>query len=237
MVESRVIVTKENPKSPVSEAFRTLRTNIQFSNIDKNIKSIVITSSGPSEGKSTTVVNLAVTMAQNNKRVLLIDCDFRKPRVHKYFGISNIKGVTSILSEDLDYKEIVHSTGIGSSLDVLTSGPIPPNPSELLGSNKMKSFLEMVEEDYDMVLIDSPPVGMVTDAAVLSTIADGVILVCAVGQAIIEAAQNAKALLQQVNANILGVVLNKVPVGEGRYYKYHYYSYYHHFEEYVEEKS
>lgn len=235
MVESRVIITYENPKSPVSEAYRTLRTNIQFSNIDKNIKSIVMTSTGPGEGKSTTSANLAVTMAQNNKKVLLIDCDFRKPRVHKYFGISNSKGVTSILSEDLDYKEVLHSTDIGSSLDVLTSGPIPPNPSELLGSKKMKSFLEMVEEDYDMVLIDSPPVGMVTDAAVLSTIADGVILVCAVGQAIIEAVQNAKALLQKVNANILGVVLNKVPVGEGRYYKYHYYSYYHHYDEYVEE--
>ncbi|KPU27358.1 capsular biosynthesis protein [Caloranaerobacter sp. TR13] len=220
------LVTQENPKSPVAEAFRTLRTNIQFSNVDKELKSILITSPGPGEGKSTTIVNLAVTMAQNDKRVLLIDCDLRKPRIHKNFGISNSKGLTTILSENIDYKEILHSIGIGLQLDVLTSGPIPPNPSELLGTKKMKAFLEKVEADYDIVLIDSPPVGMVTDAAVLSTITDGVILVCAAGQSIIEGAKNAKALLQKVKANILGVVLTKVPIGDGKYYKYHYYSYY-----------
>lgn len=219
------LIVNKNAKSPVTEAFRTLRTNIQFSNVDKDIKTIVITSSGPSEGKSLVSSNLAVTMGQVDKKILLIDADLRKPKVHEVFSLSNEDGLTTVLVEGLDYKEVVISTGIGS-LDILTSGPIPPNPAEILGSNKMKSFLENIKEDYDIILIDSPPVGMVTDAAVLSTICDGVIIVSAAGQAIINAAINAKELLEKVNANIIGVVMNKVPLKKGGYYKYHYYSYY-----------
>ena len=221
----RELITQHSPKSPTSEAFRTLRTNIQFSNIDKDIKTIVLTSSGPAEGKSTVIANFAVTMAQVDKKVLLIDSDLRKPRIHTIFGLSNVNGLTTVLAEGLSYKDVVIPTGIGK-LDILPSGPIPPNPAEVLGSKKMKSFLEKIKDDYDMILLDTPPVGLVTDAAVLSTIVDGVILVCAVGQAIIDAARNAKALLEKVNANILGVVINKVPVNEGGYYKYHYYNYY-----------
>lgn len=224
-MKNRELIVHNNPKSPTSEAYRTLRTNIQFSNIDKNIKSIVVTSSGPGEGKSTVISNLSITMAQVDKKVLLIDADLRKPRIHKVFSLFNNNGLTTVLSENLDYKEVIISTGIGN-LDILTSGPIPPNPAELLGSNKMKDFLEKIKEDYDVILLDAPPVGMVTDAAVLSTKCDGLILVCAVGQAIKEAAINAKELLQNVNANILGVVMNKVPTNEGGYYKYHYYNYY-----------
>lgn len=224
-MNNKELVVYKNPKSPISEAFRTLRTNIQFSNIDNDIKSIVITSSGPGEGKSTVISNLAITMAQADKKVLLIDADLRKPRINKVFNIANLSGLTNVLSENLDYKTIVVSTEV-SNLEILTSGPIPPNPAELLGSNRMKSFLEKVGEDYDMVLIDAPPIGIVTDAAVLSTKCDGVILVCAVGQAMTNAAKNAKELLQKVNANILGVVLNKIPLSKGGYYKYHYYNYY-----------
>ncbi len=224
MSNERIIITEKSPKSPVAEAFRTLRTNIQFSNIDKNIKTITITSSGPAEGKSTVITNLAVTMAKGNKKVLLIDADFRKPRLNAFFGLSRHIGVTNVLAEDIEYKEVVQQTDI-ENLDFLASGPIPPNPSELLGSNKMKEFVQKVKEDYDIVLIDAPPVGLVTDAAVLSTIVDGTILVCAVGQANIQAARNAKLLLEKVNANILGVVMNKVPVKGGGYYKYHYYQY------------
>lgn len=220
------IITYENPKSPIAEAFRTLRTNIQFSSIDKTVKTIVITSPGPGEGKSTISVNTAVTMAQSEKKVLLIDCDLRKPKIHTFFKLHNGQGLTNILVEDVKCKDIVHEIDLASGLYVLTAGPIPPNPAELLGSNKMKSFVEDMKNEYDYIILDSPPVGMLTDAAILSTIADGTILVCAVGHANVEATKGAKALLEKVNANILGVVLNKVPVKSGGYYKYHYYSYY-----------
>ena len=235
-MSERSIITNESPKSPTSEAYRTLRTNIQFSNIDEDIKSIVFTSSGPAEGKSTTAVNLAVTMAQVGKRVLILDADLRKPTVHKFFNKFNSSGLTTIVVEGNDYKELVQDTDI-ENLEILTTGPIPPNPSELLGSKKMKSLLSTLKDDYDMVIIDSPPVGLVTDASVLSTIADSVILVCAVGQAQINAAKNSKALLEKVNANILGVVMNKIPLNEGGYYKYHYSSYYNYAAYYGEDKN
>lgn len=225
-MQDRAIITKEHPKSPMAEAYRTLRTNIQFSNIDKDIKCIIITSSGPGEGKSTTIVNLAVTMAQNGKKVLLIDGDLRKPKLHMYFRLHNQEGLTKLLAHNIEYNEVIQSTDI-ENLYFLASGPIPPNPSELLGSNKMRNFLNALKEEYDMILIDTPPVSVITDAAVLSTIADGTILVCAVGQASIDGAKLAKEMLQKVNANILGVVLNKIPINEGRYYKYnHYLNYY-----------
>ncbi|WP_130805898.1 CpsD/CapB family tyrosine-protein kinase [Senegalia massiliensis] len=219
------IVTHYDPKSPIAEAYRTLRTNIQFSNFDKKLKSIVVTSAGPGEGKSTTAVNLAVSMAQDNKAVLLIDCDFRKPQMHKYFAASNRVGVTNIIAEGME--QDLASTHIKDfKLDVLPSGPIPPNPSELLGSNRMKEFIESMENIYDMVIIDAPPVGVVTDASIISTYVGGVILVCGSGQAHIEASKHAKELITKVGGNILGVVLNKIPMNEGRYAAYSYQSYY-----------
>ncbi|MCR2045174.1 CpsD/CapB family tyrosine-protein kinase [Anaerosalibacter massiliensis] len=220
------IITHGNPKSPVSEAFRTLRTNIQFSSIDKTLSSIVVTSSGPSEGKSTVSTNIAVTMAQSEKEVLLVDCDLRKPKIHTFFNIHNGQGLTNILAEGVSLREVAYEPEIEKNLHVLTAGPIPPNPAELLGSRRMKEFLKEVETKYHMIILDSPPVGMVTDSAILSTIADGTILVCAVGQADVDASKAAKSLLEKVNANILGVVLNKVPVKQGGYYNYNYYNYY-----------
>lgn len=225
------IITHENPKSPIAEAFRTLRTNIQFSSIDKALSSIVITSSGPGEGKSTVSVNTAMTIAQSGKKVLLVDCDLRKPKIHTFFRIHNGQGLTNVLAEGIELREVVYEPEIEDNLHVLTAGPIPPNPSELLGSKRMKEFLKKAETNYHTIILDSPPVGVVTDAAILSTIADGTILVCAVGQAEIEASKMAKSLLEKVNANILGVVLNKVPVTQGGYYKYHYYNYYSYYEE------
>ncbi len=224
------LITQKNPKSPISEAFRTLRTNIQFSNIDEDLKTLIVTSSGPSEGKSTLSSNLAATMAENQKKVLLIDCDLRKPRVHKVFKISNLKGLTNLIVGSEKIKDIVHNEEGFENLDILTSGPIPPNPSELLGSNKMKNFLEDAKREYDMIILDSPPIGLVTDSAVLSTIVDGVLLVGAVAQVEMEMLKNSKSLLDKVNANIIGVVLNKVPISGRSYYKYGYYQY----EEYYE---
>ncbi len=229
-IRKRNIITRENPKSPIAEAFRTLRTNVQFSSIDKKINSIVFTSSGPGEGKSTVAVNTATTMAQADKKILLVDCDLRKPVVHTFFGILNARGLTNVLVEGVPLEDAIYKPDSNSNFHVLTAGPIPPNPAELLGSKSMKRFLRDAEIKYDTIILDSPPIGVVTDSAILSTIVDGTILVCAVGEADIEAAKDAKTLLEKVDANILGVILNKVPMNQGGYYKYHYHNYYSYYE-------
>lgn len=218
------LITLTNPKSPVAEAYRTLRTNIQFSNIDGNLQTICVTSSGPGEGKSTTISNLAETFAQAGNRVVIIDCDLRKPRLHKVFKLTNTMGMTNLLSGQVSIEDVTHITG--SDLTVITSGPIPPNPSELLGSNTMKKLLDDFEKRYDIILIDAPPVGVVTDAAILSTIVDGTILVVASGKTEIEGAKRAKQLLENVGARILGVTMTMIPVSKKGYYGYQYYSYY-----------
>lgn len=219
------LVTHADPKSPVAEAYRILRTNIEFSSTDRKIKVILVTSSGPAEGKSTTAANMAIAMAEANRRVLLIDCDLRKPAIHRMFGLVNIKGLTNILVEGLEYSDITNVTEV-ENLEVITSGPKPPNPAELLGSQRMKELLDKVREDYDVVIIDTPPVLPVTDAAVLSQYVDGVVLVAGYGLTTFEAAAQAKASLQKVNAKILGVVLNGVPTDRrGGYYYYYYYYY------------
>lgn len=220
------LVVHTDPKSPVSEAFRTLRTNIQFSSLDNPMKTIVVTSAGPGEGKTTSVINLGITMAQSGSKVLLIDGDLRKPVLHKIFKVSDQSGLTYILAGGLDYKEGVSPTYI-EGLEILPSGVIPPNPSELLISNKMKQLLKEVSKDYDFVLIDTPPAAMVTDAAILSAMVDGTILVCASGQASIEETKRAKKLLENVNANIIGIILNKIPVNQNGYSQYYYYQYCH----------
>ncbi|WP_195218195.1 CpsD/CapB family tyrosine-protein kinase [Turicibacter sanguinis] len=218
------LITLTNPKSPVAEAYRTLRTNIQFSNIDGNLQTICVTSSGLGEGKSTTISNLAETFAQAGNRVVIIDCDLRKPRLHKVFKLTNTMGMTNLLSGQVSIEDVTHITG--SDLTVITSGPIPPNPSELLGSNTMKKLLDDFEKRYDIILIDAPPVGVVTDAAILSTIVDGTILVVASGKTEIEGAKRAKQLLENVGARILGVTMTMIPVSKKGYYGYQYYSYY-----------
>ncbi|WP_278473919.1 CpsD/CapB family tyrosine-protein kinase [Turicibacter sanguinis] len=218
------LITLKNPKSPISEAYRTLRTNIQFSNVDGNLQTICVTSSGPAEGKSTTVSNLAETFAQAGNRVVIIDCDLRKPRVHKVFNLTNKVGMTNLLAGQVKFEEVAQITG--SQLTVITSGPIPPNPSELLGSKKMKQVLDDLKGEFDIVLIDAPPVGIVTDAAILSTIVDGVVLVVASGRTEIDGAKRAKQLLENVRARILGVVMTMIPVSKKGYYGYQYYSYY-----------
>lgn len=219
------IITLKNPKSPVSEAYRILRTNIQFSSPDKKIQSILITSSGPSEGKTTTSVNLAVTMAQAGSRTILIDCDQRKPKVHKLLSISNQIGLSNLLIEEVDMDEAVIHSGI-ENLDILSSGTRPPNPSELLASEKMQNFIECLKDKYDYIILDTPPVIMVTDAQILSKYADGCILVVASGEADREAAAKAKEQLEKVNAKILGVVLNKLETNRRGYYGYYYHYYY-----------
>ncbi|NLV99722.1 MAG: CpsD/CapB family tyrosine-protein kinase [Clostridiales bacterium] len=222
MLKFTELIAKTNPKSPIAEAYRVLRTNIQFSSPDRELKVILITSSGPDEGKSITSSNLAITMAQSNMKVLLIDCDLRKPIVHRAFGLVNMKGLTNVLVEGIDYSSVINVTDV-ENLHIITSGPKPPNPAELLGSRKMEEFLRAVREDYDIIIADTPPVLPVTDAAVLCQYADGVVLVAGHGMATYDAILRTKANLERVNANILGVVLNGAPIARNGYSYYYYY--------------
>lgn len=223
-MENIDIITIKNPRSPIAESYRTLRTNIQFSSFDKKIQTLIVTSSGPGEGKSTTSSNLAVVMAQNGNKTILIDCDQRKPKLHKVFLTSNQKGLSDLLVGNFTFEDAVQKTHI-ENLDLLTSGTRPPNPSELLASEKMKSFIEELRKKYDCIIIDTPPVIAVTDAQIVSRHADGCLLVVASSQAEREAAIKAKELLEKVDAKILGVVLNKLDVQEKGYYGYYYTDY------------
>lgn len=221
----KTLISLNHPKSAISEAYRSLRTNIQFSSLDKSIKTIAITSSGPGEGKTTTISNLAIAMAQANKRILLIDADLRKPKIHKQFELNNVSGLTNALVLNTPLEDVIRKSTI-AGLDILTSGPKPPNPSEILGSKAMKLLIGESKRKYDKVLLDSPPIGVVTDPAVLSAIADGTILLVNFGKTHIEEAQRAKQLLENVNTNILGVVLNRIPTNDKGYYKCFYYENY-----------
>jgi capsular exopolysaccharide synthesis family protein len=216
------LITLEQSKSPISEAYRTLRTNVQFTSVDSETKKIMITSSGPREGKSFTLANLAVSMAQAGKTVLVLDVDMRNPTQHKLFGLDNGQGLSIALLQDQDYQQYIRETAVPGVM-VLTGGPIPPNPAELVGSKRMKRLLEEASEQYDIVLIDTPPIVAVTDAAILAQEVDGVILVLASGEVNKDFAQRAKELLDKVGAKILGAVLNKADLKTSEYYYYYYY--------------
>jgi capsular exopolysaccharide synthesis family protein len=215
------LITNENSKSPIAEAYRTLRTNLQFANAGETLKTVMYTSSGPGEGKSTTIANTAVVLAQSGKQVIVIDCDLRKPVQHKIFGLKNL-GLTNVLVENTLVTELLQESGI-PNLRILTSGPIPPNPSELLGSPKMDKALAELQPECDIMLVDVPPVIAVTDACVLAAKTDGVVLVISVGMVRTELAQQAKDLLFKAHANLLGVVLNRVEIAKEHAYYYYYY--------------
>jgi len=204
-----------NPRSNSSEAYRKLRTNIQFSSIDSQIQTIMIASASSGEGKTTTIGNLAVTYAQEGKKVLVMDTDLRKPAVHLMFNIPNHVGLTSVLSSQYQVTEVLRETGV-EGLHVLSSGPIPPNPSEMIGSRKMTALLEGLKEEYDVILFDTPPVLTVTDALIISSLCDGVILVVNAGKVKKDLVKKAKAHLEHVNARILGAVLNNVQIPKSR---------------------
>ena len=219
------LITVRHPLSPLSEAYRALRTNLQFSSVDRPLKSLVITSPNPLEGKSTTLANLGVVMAQAGKSVVLVDSDLRRPMLHKIFQLSNREGLTSLLLQDepaLDGK--LQETGI-QNLRVITSGPLPPNPSEMLASQKMSRLVDALEEQADVIIFDSPPVLPVTDAAVLSTHTDGVLIVADAGRTRRSSAHQASENLQKVGINVVGAVLNRLsPRRSGSHYYYYYYS-------------
>lgn len=211
------------PKSVAAEAYRTLRTNLSFAALDKECRSILLTSVSPSDGKTTTAANLAIVLAQADKRVMLVDCDMRRPMLHKVFGVENKQGLTNCLLQNKRPEEVaVH--GLIDNLTIVTSGPIPPNPAEIITSHKITSLWESILESYDYLIIDSPPILAVTDAVLLSNQVDGVLLVVESGGTKIEYAKQAKEQLNRANARILGVVINKVHM---RTQDYHYYYAYH----------
>ena len=214
------LVTLTNPRAPVSEAYRTLRTNLEFSSLDKPIKTMVVTSPGPEEGKSTTLANLAVTLAQAEKQVILVDCDLRRPSQHELFGLSNGVGLTTMVVDDEAMKKPPLFDTEVAGLRLLPSGPLPPNPSELVGSRRMAEIIAMLSEQADIVLFDAPPIIAVTDAAVLASRVDGVLLVIKAGATKRDQARKAKALLDKVNAHLVGAVLNNVKM-DTSYYRYY----------------
>jgi capsular exopolysaccharide synthesis family protein len=212
-------------KSLVVEAYRTLRTNLQFSSLDAPLHSLVVTSAVATEGKTTTAANLAVVMAQAGRNVVLVDSDLRRPAAHKLFGIPNRTGLTTALVEDPEaLNGYLQDTGV-PNLRLLTAGPVPPNPQELLGSQRMEELLRKLEAEADMVVLDTPPTLVVADANVLAARADGVLVVVNTERTRRTAVQQAAEGLRQVGANMLGVVLNLVDTRRGRS-SYYYYSYY-----------
>jgi len=226
-------ITITDPRSPTAEAYRTLRTNVSYASVDKPLRTLMVTSAEPGEGKTTTVSNLGVVLAQNGFSVLITDCDLRHPRVHKYFGLSNRQGLSSLFAQSADVLNGTRQTTRVDNLSIVTTGLLPPNPAELLGSQKMQHILTSMRQAADIVLIDTPPILAVTDAAVLAPTLDGVLLVVRPGKTRASALRLTLEQFQQVNAHVLGVVLNDIDLrGQPYAYHYHYYRNYSAYQDY-----
>ena len=216
----RPLIVLADSKAPPAEGYRQLRTNLQFVNVDERPRSLVVTSSVANEGKSTIAANLAVVMAEQGQHVLLVDGDLRKPRVASYMGVEGAVGLTTVLSQRIQPREVIQKFGDGW-LSLLPSGQLPPNPSELLGSQEMAKLLTFLESHYDMVIVDAPPLLPVTDAAVLAAIVDGVLLVVRHGRSKRDELARAASVLANVDGNLFGCVLNMTPAkGPESYYYY-----------------
>lgn len=217
------LVISKNPKGGVAETIRTLRTNLQFTFVDNEVKVILITSSIPAEGKSFISANLAASFALSNMKVLLIDCDLRKGRQEKIFNIEEEKGLSNLLLDDIkNHKKYIHKTEI-ENLYVLNRGIVPPNPSEILGSEKNKKLLEKLKTEYDLIILDCPPVNAVADALVLAPFTDEVVIVSSINKTPTDLLLNTKKLLENSGAKIAGVVVNNVERMKDKYYYNKYY--------------
>jgi capsular exopolysaccharide synthesis family protein len=210
---------RDNPSSPIAEAYRKIATNIEFSNIDNEIKTVMMTSAKQDEGKTTTICNLAMVMTELKKKILLIDLDLRKPAVHKTYKLSNKKGLTDMLMNKDNYK--LYLQNVYHGLDVLTSGIIPANPAEIINSKALKELLKEVSHDYDYIFLDAPPVMLISDPITISTYSDAVILTIKHGNTEKDLVRRAVESLKQVNANIIGIVLNNIPVSKQNNYYYY----------------
>lgn len=212
------------PRSPVSEAFRALRTNLEFSSLDQPLRTILVTSSDASEGKSTVASNLAVILSQGKRKVLLLDCDLRRPSIHKQFGISNRLGLSDLIRSQLDLPSVIQTTASSSNLSIITSGSLPPNPAEFLASERFNSILQNLSSQFDMVVMDTPPM-VVADVQILSSRVDGILFVIQPGVSHTGVVRTAMEDLSRINARVLGVVLNRIPRNRAQYYGgYRYYS-------------
>lgn len=217
------LVIETRPKGSTAEAIRTLRTNLQFSFVERNVKTIMVTSSIPSEGKSFISANLAGAFSLANMKVLLIDCDLRKGRVHNIFNLNSEKGLSNLLLDDIkNYKKYIHKTKI-DNLSVLPGGLVPPNPNELLGSVKNKELLDILKKEYDLIILDSPPVSAVADSLVLANFADEAVIVCAYKKTPFDLLVETKKLLENSGVKIAGVVVNKTAKKKSKYYYNKYY--------------
>lgn len=211
------LITYMMPQSVQAEQIRTIRTNVEFAQVDRQLKSLLVTSSIPAEGKSTVSVNLALAMGQTDKRVLLVDADLRKPIINRTFRISNEQGLTSLLvNNDLQFNQVVQKSS-DLNLYIMPSGPIPPNPSELLGSAKMASLIKELENHFDLIIYDVPPMNAVTDAQIMASRTDGVLLVVRNGYVRREEVRTSVDRLKTVDANVLGYVMNGVSADDSKY--------------------
>nr|WP_325048668.1 CpsD/CapB family tyrosine-protein kinase [Peribacillus glennii] len=214
------LIAYNQPKLHITEQYRLVRTNILFSSVDRNLKTIIVTSPEPSEGKTTTAANLAIVLAQQGKHVLLVDADLRKPSVHHSFKVSNIQGLTSVLTKKTDLEEAIYKTHV-PFLNILTSGPIPPNPAEILDSKAMEMIIEKLKGMFEFVIFDTPPVLAVTDSQIIANKCDGIVMVVASGKTNKEHAVKTKELLEKTKSKIIGVVVNGVDSKrDGYYYEY-----------------
>jgi capsular exopolysaccharide synthesis family protein len=225
-LKKKYLLSYRELKSPIAEAYRSLRTNLQFASSNNLIKTILITSPTSEEGKTTTATNLAITYSQTNKNTLLVDADLRKCTIHKLFDMDKSPGLTTLLIGETDIDSTIRQTQI-PYLSVLLSGPVPPNPAELLDSKRMEDLIEKLSKKFDVIIIDSPPIMAVSDPAILAPKVEGVLLVVQAGKTAKDALLRSKILLKNAKANFLGVVLNNVSIHDGyaSYYQY-YYRYY-----------
>lgn len=221
--DARKLITVTQPKSPVAEQYRTIRTNIEFMAVDQEIQAILVTSATQGEGKSTTSSNLAVAYAQQGKKVLIIDTDMRRPTVHYTFKVANGLGLSSLLTRQAEKEKAILPTKV-DNLSILTAGPIPPNPAELLSSRAMEHLVSQLRADFDVIIFDAPPLLQVADSRITSKLTDGVVLVVGCTTSDRQRVLKAKEQLELAEAKILGVVLNRRELTDDSAYQY-YYSY------------
>ena len=214
-----MFIVEKKPKSIAAEAYRSLRTNIQYSSFDKKYQTLVVTSANPDEGKTTVAGNLALALAQGESKVLLVDCDMRRPSIHKTFKISNTYGISDLLVGNKKMESVAHK--YNDNLTIVSAGKIPPNPAEMLGSKAMTEFLEEMKKHFDYIVLDTPPLQAVADAQILSTKVDGSLIVVRAGVTKKDAVHDAVSIINKVNGNIIGTVLNGADNSKDKYYYYY----------------